>query len=334
MGVTGDSIVIKNNLEFERVENLKKGDILLNPYNKECIIEDIISYYSEDGFILKTENFFEINLDKKTEILVSKIENHYDEKNKKIKKFLYPDIFKEINDLSPLDYIGLNICKKNNILEEYIDKTIIYNLYPKIIIKSKLNNNNIIVLNNIKTKFKELSNFKEFECYIDKKSLKTIYIKDKKNILINDLKKSNYQRKINKDIFYLTKQEKIMFIENFLKENTEMYINNKQFRINIPSKIIALQLLYLIIDILEECPYVELIKKNNWSYKNVKASNKRNYFSVTLHPDLNKILKINNFFWQKQDIYKKNNRNIKYYKIITKNNESFYLYNYIIKESI
>ena len=59
MGFTGDSICIKDNLSFERIENLKEGDYLYNPNNKKSSkIIKIEDYYSNQGYILKTQNFY------------------------------------------------------------------------------------------------------------------------------------------------------------------------------------------------------------------------------------------------------------------------------------
>ena len=67
MGFSGDCICIKNDFSFERIENLKVGDILYNPYNnKGSKIKEIKEEYSENGYKIKTTNFFEINISEDT----------------------------------------------------------------------------------------------------------------------------------------------------------------------------------------------------------------------------------------------------------------------------
>lgn len=329
MPITGDCIVIKEDYKFERAENIKKGDFLLNPFGKKCIVDEIETFYDNNGFEIKTENFFKFNVDKNTKVYTAPIKNVYKEDLNKISRILYKDDFKQINEIDEFDYCGLKFNTIDNINEE-LNKELF--LYSKILLKAKYNNDEIIFKKS-KIKFNELKKTSNIKLEINKNKDIFFNVKNQKCPFdINIFTKQLNQRFIENDIFLLNNNDKLYFLENFLKENTEMFIGLKHFRCIIPSKIMVTQLFYLFEAINNSIGYVELYKKNNFRFNEIKSSNKKNVFSLTYHPDLLNIINKNNTYWQKIEFIKNNNRNLKYYKIKTVNNESFYVYNIIIKE--
>lgn len=326
MGFTGDSICIKADLSFERIENLKEGDLLYNPETGlNSKIKKIETFYSEEGYIFKTENFFEINMSKDTYIKTSSLNI-----NKKPFCLNSPNYINPYN-LNKLCFLVMpKIESKNNSSFEELF------LYSKILLKGSYDEaTNKLILNN----FKE--NYKEYQKNISHKNINIVNNKQLKKLYINEIKdiswlsnitKNTKQRTINTNVFNISNENINYFVNELLKENCEFYLDDNNFRLYVQSKIISVQLFYLLLGNTNKYPKIEQIKKDNWNIKNVKNSNKKNKYSVSCHDKIKPILSKGNYFFQQVTFFDKNNRNLKYIKIITENNDPFVVYNTIVKE--
>ena len=92
------------------------------------------------------------------------------------------------------------------------------------------------------------------------------------------------------------------------------------------------QLYYLILSRLGFMPKVEQIKKDIWDVKKIKESNKRNTFAISHNKESKDPICKNDIYYHQIKGLEKNNKRIKYYKIITENNKEFVVYNIIVKE--
>lgn len=324
MGFSGDCLCIKNDYTFDRIENLKVGDILFNPNKKVgSKIIDIKEKYSTEGYVIKTNNFFEFNIDENTLLKTS---------NLNIEEagiFFNEPIFKKPNDLNLVTFL---LMHKLNIKENE-DFENLY-LYSKLIKKGKKNKNYIIFANFYEKAKKYTNNIQHLNSFeIGKnENIKNIYLTLKKEpSWINVLNKKPNQRFLEKDLFFISSTNFEYFLKEYLKENAYQYLDLNNFRIYSQSKTIITQMLYLFTNHLELVPNVEQIKKELWTYENVKQSSKKNIFTISIHNEFKKPILKNNNYYQEIKKIEKNNRNIKYYEIITENNEEFIVYNVITK---
>lgn len=326
MGFTGDSICIKADLTFDRIENLKVGDLLYNPNSSTPTkIKNIETFYSDEGYSFRTENFFEINISKDTFINTASLNMDRGKFYLSQSNFITPE---NLNKLCFLIMPKIT-TKETTSLEELF-------LYSKLLLKGSYNEDeNKIIFNRFNEKYKyyqENSNNKNINI-INNKEIKKMYINEANKIpWVNTLNKNTAQRNLSNQIFNLQKDELLKFLEEFLKENTEFYLDNNNFRLYTQSKIIAMQLFYLFLGNTDKVPKIEQIKKDIWNLKNIKGSNKKNKYSIACHNDIKPILLKENNYYQQVTFFDKNKRNLKYIKIITENNEPFIVYNTIVKE--
>lgn len=332
MGFTGDALTITSDKRFVRIDSLQIGDRLLSPSGEEIIIKEINSNYNNCGYVLKLKNFFPIYVSKETDLFTTKILSIYD---KTIKKNRY--LLKEFsfNNISNIKQNNLAIINK---MDNKEDKSLnnIW-LYGKSLLKGKASNKikNQIIINNTTTNIRNYeNNVKDFNnvFYGKNNSYKKLFINLKeKELWFEMLNKNLHQRFLEKDIFDLKQSDVELFLNSFIKENTEMFISNNQFKIYIPSKILITQLFYLMLQNYNKAPNIELIKKNNWETKEIKQSNKKRLFSITYHQELKTSFKKKDYFIQEIDYVSVTNRNLKYFEIKTEDNKPFYLYNLIVK---
>lgn len=321
MGFSGDCICIKKDLSFERIDSLKVGDILFNPYDENgSKIIAIEEAYESDGFRILTNNFFEMNISKDTMIETSSIiinEEKYLLSNPEFKKPF------EMNKVSFFPICGLKNRKNVDFENLYI--------YSKAILKG-INNDGVLFINNMNDKLKNIERLIANEKKVTriKKNVRIDFYKVP--FWMDDLNKKSSQRFLNKEIFNLSDENFYRFINSFLQENTDQFLNLNNFRVYTQSKVLAMQLFFLIISYLDSFPNIELVKKDIWSYEKIKQSNKRNMFAITCKDDLTKPLENNEFFFQNLEKVENNNRNIKYIKIITEDEKPFIVYNFICKD--
>lgn len=331
MGFTGDTLTITADKRFVRIDSLQIGDKLLSPQGKEVIIKNINSNYDKKGYVIKLKNFFHIYTNDKTKLFTTKILSAYNKETGKKKHILKKFSFNNIIDINN-SYVLINKLDNNE------NKTI-ENLwlYGNSIMKGRLNKNNNkqLIIN------KPNSSIRNYENNVD--NLKNVYHgknKNYRNLYINmeDIEswfevfnKGVHQRFLESDIFDLKKSNIEIFLKAFIKENTDMFISNNQFKVYTPSKIMVAQLFYLMLGFYNKIPTVELIKKTDWQVTKVKQSNKKRYFSITYHPEIKNLLKKNNYFLQEIDYINECNRNLRYFEIETESNEPFYIYNLIVR---
>lgn len=324
MGFSGDCICVKNDFTFTRIDNIKPGDILYSPYDKNgTIVKEIKSNYSENGYKIKTQNFFEANIDENTliqscSIIIDKNSDKY---------FLSTPIFVSPKNMNKVSFIlvpKLPIEKTNPFPNIY--------LYSKALLKG-VNINDNLTLNKAKIKAKNIENnssdIKKISSNIRQNTMNISFYE--LPFWIEDLNKKASTRFINEKIFNLEEQDFYNFIVGLLLENTDQFINLNNFRLYLQSKIMATQMLFLIPKYLNKVPNIEQIKKDIWSYEKIKQSSKKNIFAITCKDDLSKPLLVNNSYYQSLEYCEKNNRNMKYFTIITEDDTPFVVYNLITK---
>lgn len=332
MGFTGDALTITSDKRFVRIDSLKVGDKLLSPSGEEILIKEINSDYSDCGYVLKLKNFFPIYINKNTDLFTTKILSIYDKDIKKNKYLLKEFSFYNVSDIK---HNSLAIINKINNKEDKSLNNIW--LYGKSLLKGKTSNKieNQIIINNTITNMKDYkNNVKNLNniFYGKNNSYKKLFINIKeKELWFETLNKNLHQRFLENDIFDAEKSDIELFLNSFIKENTEMFISNNQFKIYIPSKTLITQLFYLMLQNYNKAPNIELIKKDNWETKEIKQSNKKRLFSITYHQELKTSFKKKDYFIQEIDYVSVSNRNLKYFEIKTEGNKPFYVYNLIVK---
>lgn len=332
MGFTGDALTITSDKRFVRIDSLKVGDKLLSPSGEEILIKEINSDYGDCGYVLKLKNFFPIYINKNTDLFTTKILSIYD-KNIKKNKYLLKEF--SFNNVSDIKHNSLAIINKINNKEDKSLNNIW--LYGKSLLKGKTSNKieNQIIINNTTTNMKDYeNNVKNLNniFYGKNNSYKKLFINIKeKELWFETLNKNLHQRFLENDIFDAEKSDIELFLNSFIKENTEMFISNNQFKIYIPSKTLITQLFYLMLQNYNKAPSVELIKKDNWETRKIKQSNKKRLFSITYHQELKTSFKKKDCFIQEIDYISASNRNLKYFEIKTEDNKPFYVYNLIVK---
>lgn len=328
MSFSGNSIVIKDDYSFERIENLKLGDSLIGPNGKEAIIIKIEASYKENNYLLKNSNFFPFYLGDDTEILTAKQFELLNNKTNKFETFIKNSEFINISQIFPTNYLCLPILDIPN-LNEFKEVLLYGNIFldSEIIKKDdKTLNLKIKNTNNLYSRIKDL----EINCKMMKNG-NLIYLNSINYPWVQNLDCKIHQKKIDKILFTSKKENIQSFLNTFIKYNTKLYMSEKEFRLYVESKILDIQLFYLLNYIYRELPFVELIEKDKVEYKKIAAANRKKKYSITMLEDNNTIIKDNTFF---QEIEKLNsiNKNIKMYNIETLDNEPFYLNNIIVRK--
>lgn len=324
MGFTGDSIVIKDDYTFERIENLKMGDAILGPEGP-CIITKLSEEYKDKVYNLKTKNFFDYYIDKDTKILISKWFQLFNKDTSKYETYLKPTEYLEVKELAPTALVCLNTLP---LLEENTFVNPI--LYGLLINKASLNKKDEkinVIARNI-SKYMDLIKRSDENLYVQKKD-KIIYINNINYPWINDLDCKEHQRKID-NLLFLARRELIKnFIVTFTKSNTDIYLNEDEFRLYTESKILAIQLFYLYTYIYNKLPILEKVDKKTVEYKKILQSSKKKHFAISMIPE-EKILKKVDLFYQEIEKINEIEKRMKIYNIEVLNEKPFYVNNLIV----
>lgn len=327
MSFSGDCIIIREDFSFDRVENLRLGDCILGPDGKDTIITKINPIYKNDNYLLKSRNFYPFYIGSDTEILIRKQFELFNTQSNKYETYLKDKEFVNIGNIFPTNFICLPkiVLPENNSFNNP-------SLYGLILTKAELIKNkdksNLVLKNfdkNIK-KLQKLDNTLDIS-----QSMKNIYINNFNYSWKENLNCKNYRRKIVNDLFLSKKEDIEIFLKVFFKNNTKMYVNEKEFRCYIDSKILDIQLFYLLSSIYDELPIVESIEKDKVEYKKINQSFKKKRYSITLIQDDKIELNEDNEFLQEIDKINSIKKDIRMYYIETLNNEPFYLNNLIVR---
>ena len=326
MSFSGDNIVIKDDYSFERIENLKLGDIIVGPEG-ETIITKITTEYNSNNYLLKSNNFFPFYLGPNTKILTSKEFELYDKNKNEYISYLKPKEFVDIKNIFPTNLLCLEPLKlqnQNNFQNAWLYGLVLSKAEIKINDKNEIN----LICKNIAN---YLNKIKDSDILLNiNRHEKIIYLNNIYYEWAKDLKVKESKKKINNKLFISNDKEIKEFLNIFIKHNSKAYLNEKEFRCYIESKILGIQLFYLLAHIYNELPIIEQVSKDRVEYKKIVQSDKKKKYSVTMLNDL-KTLKINETFYQEIEKINSINKEIRMYNIETLDNKPFYLNNIIVK---
>ncbi len=325
MGFTGDSIVIKDDYSFERMENLNMGDVILGPEGPAIIVK-ISEEYKDSAYSIKTKNFLEYFIDEDTEILASKWFNLFNKETSKFETYLKPSEYLKIKDISPTTLLCLNNLPllENNSFTNPI-------LYGLLLNKAYLNKKSETEINIIAKNIQKYSK-------LIKNSDDSLYIQSEKNLTfinnprydwVKDLDCKDYQRKINERMFLANKDIIKNFLITFTKSNTDIFLKEDEFRLYVESKILAIQLFYLYSCIYNQTPIIEKVDKKTVEYKKIVQANRKKHFAVTMMPE-EKTLKKVDLFYQEIDKINLVNKRLKIYNIEVLYDKPYYVNNIIV----
>lgn len=327
MSFSGDSIVIKDDLTFERIENLRLGDVLIGPNGKEAIITKIQTTYNETNILLKGQNFFPFYVGLDTEILTSKQFELFNSSTNEYEMYIKPEEFMNIKNISPINFLCLPLLT----FEKKVDFQNPF-LYGLVLMNGDLiekDNEKNIVGKNINKYIPKIA--KTDDSLNVSKYGNSTYINNVNYYWCQDLKCKIHQRKINNNLFISSSKDKETFLNNIIKNNTKMYINEKEFRCYNESKILDIQLFYLLSDVYKKLPSLELVEKDRVEYKKIAQSHKKKKYAITMLQD-DEVLFKNNIYFQEIEMINSIKKNIKMYSIETLNNEPFYLNNIVVRK--
>ena len=228
MSYTGDALTILNDNTFVRIDTLKVGDILKSPTSNDGVkITNINSFYVEDIFKIKTENFYEFYIYKDSEVLLSQKEKMFNKVTKKECFMLSKPFFQTPDNIKRNSYFFLKqlLISENNDFDGLL-------LYSKILANGTRRNKEISIDNaSFKIKEIDIEDLIEDYFYGSNIKLKNLTISLKRlPFWIDDFNKYPHQRTINPFIFSMEKQKIDYFLKSFLKENTKIYLNEESRR--------------------------------------------------------------------------------------------------------